>query len=128
MSIMQTSKSKVYLYNTREEIESKSVPYATEDAEVLERVISRFVAWAQMIATHPNIAAEFGDRSRDHIQLATDLRTAMNNRRHPNVVLPMSKYFAAKMFSEITKSVAKEPAFIAIMERENRLWAGEYSI
>jgi hypothetical protein len=35
----------------------------------------------------------------------------------------MSKYFAAKMLSEISKSVAKEPAFIEMMERENRLWA-----
>jgi hypothetical protein len=129
---MQTLKNKIYLYNAREEIKSKSAPYAIEDAEELERVISRFVTWAQMIATHRNIAAQFGDHSTDHIQLATELRTAMKvsrgNRYYPNVVLPMSKYFAAKMLSETTKSVAKEPAFIEMMERENRLWEEEYSI
>jgi hypothetical protein len=35
----------------------------------------------------------------------------------------MSKYFAAKMLSEISKSVAKEPVFVEMMEQENRLWA-----
>jgi hypothetical protein len=58
-----------------------------------------------MIATHQNIAAGFGDRNTDHIQLATDLRTAMKvsreNRFYPDVVLPISKYFAAKMLSEV---------------------------
>jgi len=38
----------------------------------------------------------------------------------------MSKYFAAKMLSEISKAVAEEPAFIEMMERENRLWAEEF--
>jgi hypothetical protein len=68
-----------------------------------------------------------GHSSTDHIQLATDLRTALKisgeNHHYPNVVLPMSKYFAAKMLSEVSKSVAKEPAFIEMMEWENRLWA-----
>ena len=115
-------KNPVRLYNTLEDIET-AVPYATEDADELALVIRRFVAWAQMIATRPNIAAQFGDRSRDHIQLATDLRKAMENRRHCSVGLPMSKYFAAKMLSEVSKSVAKESAFIEMMERENLLWA-----
>jgi hypothetical protein len=35
----------------------------------------------------------------------------------------MSRYFAAKMLSELSKSVAKEPAFIEMMERENLVWA-----
>jgi hypothetical protein len=35
----------------------------------------------------------------------------------------MSKYFAAKMLSEITKASAKGSAFIEMMKRENRLWA-----
>jgi hypothetical protein len=119
-------KNPVRLYNTLEDIET-SVPYATEDAVELELVIHRFVARAQMIATHPSIAAQFGDRSRDHIQLATDLRKAMENRRHSNVVLPMSKYFAAKMLSEVSKPVAKEPAFVAMMEREKQLWGEDGS-
>ncbi len=109
------------LYNSLEDIET-SVPYATEDGDELELVIYRFVAWAQMIATHPDIAAQFGDRSRDHIELATDLRKAMENRRHSIVVLPMSKYFAAKMLSEVSTSVAREPAFVEMMEREKQLW------
>ena len=80
-----------------------------------------------MIAVNKDIAAQFGDRNTDHIQLATDLRTALKvskqNHHYPNVVLPMSKYLAAKRLSEISKSVAKEPAFIEMMERENRSWA-----
>jgi hypothetical protein len=119
-------KNHVRLYNTLQDIET-SVPYATEDAVELELVISRFVSFARMVAVNQNIAAQFADRSTDHIQLATDLRTAMKiSREHhhyPNVVLPMSKYIAAKMLSELSKSVAKEPAFIEMMERENRLWA-----
>jgi hypothetical protein len=80
-----------------------------------------------MVAVNQNIAALFGNRSTDHIQLATDLRMALKvsreNHHYPNVVLPMSKYFAAKMLSEVSKSVGKEPAFIEMMERENQLWA-----
>ena len=119
-------KNHVRLYNTLEDIKT-SLPYATEDALELDLVISRFVSFAQMIAVNRSIAAQFGDRSTDHIQLATDLRTALKvsqeNHHYPNVVLPMSKYFAAKMLSEVSKSVAKEPAFIKMMERENLLWA-----
>ena len=119
-------KNHVRLYNTLEDIET-SVPYATEDAIELDLIISRFVSFARMVAVHQNVAAQFGDRNTDHIQLATDLRTAMKfsweNHLYPNVVLPMSKYFAAKMLSEVSKSIAKEPAFIEIMERENQLWA-----
>jgi hypothetical protein len=75
-----------------------------------------------MIATRTNIAAQFGDRSSNRNQLATDLRKAIESRRS-NVVLPMSKYFAAKMLSDISKSVAREPAFIELIERESQLWA-----
>jgi hypothetical protein len=119
-------KNHVRLYNTLEDIKT-SGPYATEDAAELELLISRFVAFARMVAVHQNVAAQFGERNTSHIELATDLRTAMKvsreNRHYPNVVLPMSKYFAAKMLSETSKSVAKEPAFIEMMERENLLWA-----
>jgi hypothetical protein len=129
MSIMTPlPKNHVKLYNTLEDIEA-SVPYATEDATELDLVVSRFVSFARLVATNHNIAAQFADRSTAHIQLATDLRTAMKvsreNHLYPNVVLPMSKYFAAKMLSELSKSVAKEPAFIEMMERENLLWTEE---
>jgi hypothetical protein len=123
---MPTPPNHVKLYDKLQDIET-SVPYATEDALELELVISRFVSFARMIAVNRNVAAQFGDRSTEHIQLATDLRTALKvsreNHHYPSVVLPMSKYFAAKMLSKILKSVAKEPAFIEMMERENRLWA-----
>lgn len=80
-----------------------------------------------MVAVNRKIAAQFGNRNTDHIQLATDLRTALKvsreNHHCPNVVLPMSKYFAAKMLSEVSKSAAEEPAFIEMMERENQVWA-----
>ena len=120
-------KNHVRLYQPLEDMEI-SVLYATEeDALELDLIISRFVSFAQMVAVHQNVAAQFGEHDTSHIELATDLRTAMKfsweNRLYPNVVLPMSKYFAAKMLSEISKSVAKEPAFIEMMERENLLWA-----
>ncbi len=103
-------KNHVRLYNTLEDIKT-SVPYATEDATELELLISRFVSFARMVAVHQNMAAQFGDRNTDHIQLATDLRTALKvsreNHLYPNVVLPMSKYFAAKMLSEISKVSCK---------------------
>jgi hypothetical protein len=35
----------------------------------------------------------------------------------------MSKYLAEKILAEVSNSVAKEPAFIEMMERENQLWA-----
>ena len=123
---MPTPSNHVKLYNTLEDIET-SVPYATEDAIELDLIISRFVSFARMVAVHQNVAAQFGDRNTDHIQLATDLRTALKvsweNHLYPNIVLPTSKYFAAKTLSETSKSVAKEPAFIEMMERENQLWA-----
>ena len=119
-------KNHVRLYNTLEDIKI-SVPYAMEDATELDLLISRFVSFARMVAVHQSIAAQFGERNPSHIELATDLRKAMKvsweNHLYLNVVLPMSKYFAAKMLSEISKSIATEPAFIEMMERENQLWA-----
>jgi hypothetical protein len=45
------------------------------------------------MAVHQNMAAQFGDRNTDHIQLATELRTAMKvsrkNHLYPNIVLPI---------------------------------------
>ena len=103
------SKNQVYLYNTPEEIKT-SVPYTTEDTTELELVISCFVSWAQMVATH--------------IQLATDLRTALKvsqqNRLYPNVVLPRNKYFTAKMLYAISRSLGPElPDFL---EQEFQRW------
>ena len=90
------SKNQVYLYNTRDEIESKSVPYAIEDAEVLERVISRFLAWPRMVPRYPDVAAKCGTA---HIHPAADLRAVVKasreNHLYPKIVLPISKYFSA---------------------------------
>jgi hypothetical protein len=126
---MQTSKNKVYLYNTRDEIESKSVPYAVDDAEELEWVISRFVAWARMLPLYPDLAARYGTA---HIRLATDLRAAVKtsreNRLYPIIVLPMSKYFSAKLLWATTQAVMMEPAFTEMMEQENQRWEEEFSI
>jgi hypothetical protein len=120
---MQILKNKVYLYNTQDEIESKSVPYTIEDVEILERVISRFVAWARMMGIYPDLAARYGTA---HIRLATDLLAAVKasreNRLYPIIVLPMSKYFSAKLLWATTQAVMMEPAFAEMMERENQLW------
>ena len=120
------SKNRIHLYNTLLEMKT-SVPYAVEDPDELSRVIARFVSWAQMIATHPNIAAKLGESSRAHIQLATDLRTAMKvsreDRLYPNVVLPMSKYFSAKVLFIISQII--EPELTDRIEQENQRWAEE---
>jgi hypothetical protein len=122
------SKNQVKLYETLEDVRV-SEPYAIEDADELSRVISCFVAWAQMIATHPGLATNFRDPTA-HIRLATDLRKAMKfsqeNRLYPNIVLPMSKYFSAKLLRVISQSIGPEIA--AMIEQENQRWAEEYSI
>ena len=55
------------------------------------------------------------------------MKVSRQNHCYPNVVLPMSKYFAAKLLSKVSKSVANESKFIELMERENRLWAQEFT-
>jgi hypothetical protein len=119
------SKSKVYLYNTWGEIENKAAPYTIEDADELSIVISQFVAWARMLPMYPVVAASCGMA---HIQLATDLRAAVKasreNRLYPNIVLPMSKYFSAKLLSVVSKLIGPEIA--EMIEQENRRWAEEY--
>ncbi len=121
------SKNKVYLYNTRDEIESKSVPYATEDSGELDQVISRFFAWARMIPRYPDVAAKCGIT---HIQLATDLRAAVKasqeNHICPKIVLPMGKYFSAKLLWANSLSIGPEIA--QMIEQENQRWAVEYQI
>ncbi len=102
-------KNPVRLYNSLEDIES-SVPYATEDADELERVVSRFVSFARMLVVHQNMTDPFGKRNTDHIELATDLQKAMKNRRYSIVVLPMSKYFAAKMVTVLFRSLSSGAA------------------
>jgi hypothetical protein len=88
-------KNCVKLYETLEEIRL-SEPYAIEEAEELLRVFSYFVAWAQITAAHPELAARFYEPTA-HIRLATDLRKALKfsqeNRLYPNIVLPKGKYF-----------------------------------
>jgi hypothetical protein len=60
-----------------------------------------------MMGMYPDLRARYGTA---HIRLATDLRAAVKvsreNHHYLNVVLPNSKYFAAKMLSELSKSVA----------------------
>jgi hypothetical protein len=116
-------KNHVKLYDKSEDI-GISVPYATEDADALERVISRFVAWARMIPRYPDVAAKCGAA---HIQLATDLRAAMKasreNRLYPNIVLPVSKYFSAKVLWVTSQSIGPEIA--EMIEQENQRWVGE---
>ena len=125
---MQTSKNEVFLYNTREEIRA-SAPYATEDADELEQVISRFFAWTRMMGLYPDMAAKYGTA---HIRLATDLRAAVRTSRenhlYTNIVLPMNKYFSTKLLSEITQAAIMKPAFTDMMERESQKWGEEYPV
>jgi hypothetical protein len=124
MNIMTApSKNKVYLYNAQDEIEGKSAPYAVEDAERLEQVISRFVAWARILPMSPDVSVECRAA---YMELAIDLQALMKvsreNRLYPRVVLPMGKYFYAKMLWATTQAAMMQPAFAEMMERENRLW------
>jgi hypothetical protein len=115
------TQNNVKLYETIDAI-GVSEPYATEDAKELSCIISRCVSWAEMIASHPNVAARLGDAGAAHIQLATDLRTAMNvaheNGLYPNVVLPVSTYISAKVLSAISQTL--EPGLAEMIEKESQ--------
>ena len=80
-----------------------------------------------MIPRYPDVAAKCGTA---HIQLATDLRAAVKasreNHIYPKIVLPMGKYFSAKLLWANSQSIGPEIA--EMIEQENQRWAGEYQI
>ncbi len=120
---MPTPPNHVNLYHTLQDIKT-SVPYATVDADELELTGLRFVVFARMLVTHPDTAARFADLSTTYIQLATDLRTAVKvsrqDRLYPNVVLPMNKYYTAKLLYIQSCSLGAElPDFL---QQELQKW------
>jgi hypothetical protein len=116
-------KNNVNLYNSLQDIET-SVPYVIEDANELEFIVLRFVTMSRMLITHPDTAAMFGDLSTTCIQLATDLRTALKvsrqERLYPSVVIPMNKYFTAKMIYVQSQSI--EPELPDFLQQEIQKW------
>jgi|WetSurMetagenome_2_1015567.scaffolds.fasta_scaffold1092922_1 hypothetical protein len=124
-SSMQTSKNQVFLYNTRDEIEYKSAPYAIEDAGELALVISHFFAWARILPKYPDVAAKCGTA---HIQLATDLRSALkashSHHLYPNVVLPVRTYLSAQLLRASSQTLGPEIA--ELIEQETQRWAEEF--
>ena len=116
-------KNHVNLYHTLQDIET-SVPYAKIDADELELTVLRFVIFARMLVTHPDTAARFADLSTTYIQLATDLRTALKasrqERLYPNVVLPMNKYYTARLL--YIQSCSLETELPDFLQREIQKW------
>ena len=86
--------NKVYFYETNQDIEAVE-PYAAIPSQEIASILKRFVSWAAVIATHPEVAEIFGESSTVHIRLATDLRLVIKNAiqvgTYPNVVLPSHK-------------------------------------
>ena len=124
MSRMPTpSKNNVNFYETLQDIET-SVLYASVNADELSLVIRRFVSWSQMLLTHPDMAAKFGDLSTTCIQLATGLRTAMrvsrNAHTYPDVILPMNKYSTAMKI--YTESCTPRPELPDFLVQELQRW------
>jgi len=105
------STDNIYFFESQKDIEV-SGPYAILSAEVLAVVIQRFVSWAEMSATHPDLAESFGEASTAHIKLATDLRIAVKKSRqentYPNVVLPAQKFKVAMTLMRLTSSLELE--------------------
>jgi hypothetical protein len=113
--------SKVNFYETYEEIE-KVRPYALMPTQELASILKRFMSWAAIIATHPEVADIFGKSSTAPIKLATDLRLVIKNaiRRgtYPNVVLPSRKFKTVMTLSRISRIL--EPEIPEILEIEVR--------
>lgn len=122
------SASNINFYGSRKDI-GVSEPYATISAEELTAVIKRFVSWAAMIATHPDIAETLGGASTTPIRLATDLRAAIKNALqngiYPNVVLPTQRLTAAKTMMRISRQL--EPEIGEMIIYESQKWEEEYS-
>jgi hypothetical protein len=125
MNILSTGN--VYFFETQQDIDV-SGPYATISVEELTSMVHRFVSWAAMVATHPEIAESFGEVSTIHIKLATDLRMAVKRSRqehaYPNVVLPMQKFKAAMKLLTLTRAI--EPGFAGLIAGENQMWDEDF--
>ena len=113
--------SKVNFYETYAEIETAG-PYAVMPSQELASILKRFVSWATVIATHPEVAEIFGKSSTAHIKLATDLRLVIQNAirlgTYPNVVLPSRKFKTVMMLSRISRIL--EPEIPEILGNEVR--------
>jgi hypothetical protein len=121
------SLSNVYFFESQKDI-GVSKPYATLNADELTSMIQRFVAWAAILATHPETAESFGDSSTAHIRLATDLRNAIRSShkesKYPNVVLQEQKSFAAMEL--MRRSTVLQPGLDEMMRNNNLKWAADH--
>lgn len=104
-------------------------PYGAVSEKEFNSMIRRFVAWAAMIATHPNLVETFGEISTLPIRLATDLRAAINHSVksgiYPNVILPADRFSVAMEFIGVARAL--EPEFQQIIARENQRWEEEFA-
>jgi hypothetical protein len=125
MSIQSTDN--VYFFESEKGV-GGARPYASLSEEELTHLIQRFVSWAAMLATHPKLAASFGEASTAHITLATELRMAVKRARqentYPNVILPAHKYTAAMTLMRQSRAV--EPEFCEVLAAEHRKWENDY--
>jgi hypothetical protein len=103
--------STVKFYETTTEI-GEVEPYAVISHQELESIIGRFISWAAIIATHPEVADIFGESNTVHIRLATDLRLGIKNSfrdgTYPNVVLPRRKFTTVITVSRISLRMEQE--------------------
>jgi hypothetical protein len=117
--LMIAAANRVYLYETNKDIETME-PYAVIQSQELASILKRFVSWAAVIATHPEVAEIFGKSSTAHIKLATDLRLVIKNAlklgTYPNVVLPSRKFMTVMTLSKISQLL--EPEIPEFSEKE----------
>jgi len=103
-------------------------PCAVISAEELTAVVRRFVSWARMVATHPDLAQSLGDESKAHILLATSFYMAVRKSEQlgifPNVVLPDQKFTAAMELIRVSRQL--DPEIGKMIDHESQKWEEEW--
>lgn len=119
----------IHFYESRQDI-GITAPYAVIDAQELNSIIKRFVSWASMIATHPNLAKSLGEASKTHIELATALRLAMKDairkQIFPRIVFPEHKLTTATTLMKMSRQL--DPEIDKLILYEIQKWEEDYPL
>lgn len=120
------SVNNIHFYEAATDIGART-PYAVMNAEDLTTVARRFVLWATMVATHPDLAQSLGDESKAHILLATSFYTAVRKSEQdgifPNVILPEQKFTAAMELIRVSRQLP--PEILQMIAYESQKWEEE---
>jgi hypothetical protein len=121
------SPNNVNFYETPQDI-GVMEPYAIMSAEELTKIIKRFVSWATMMATHPDLAESLGEEGTAHIRLATSFRAVVkeSERAHtfPNIVLSTREFTAAMTLINVSQEL--EPGIHEMIIYESQKWEKDF--